>query len=1287
MLYPEEAMLELDKDALLGLNENQLEDLVGRLAEAEVVACGGLLSEVRSGGSITAQDGGVDVRVDVASPTFTFDFIHRPNTIFQCKKSDMPKNRILAEMRPQGELRPAIAQQNAQNGGYVIVSLDDDCTDSMLNDRLQAMQEATKGYNAIHLDFIDRSRLHQWLRRHLSIMIWTRETLGQPLPGWRTFGRWTDVPAGASDDFIFDSGISVTLPNDSSSSQNLTLEEAIAPTRELVKDSQKAIRIVGLSGVGKTRFVQALFEIEVGEDALDKTTVIYTDTGADLNPSASRMIEQLISEKRRATVVVDNCSSALHSQLASYVRQTKNDIQLITVEYDIRDDQPEMTDVIKIEADGIDIAKSLVLRRYPIIGKPNAERIADCAGGNARIALALAGNVGIRENVTDLSNETLFDRIFKQRHTEDSSLKQHAGILSLVYSFAAEKNDDEPDELGILGSLCDASPTDLYASAQELLRRGVAQKRGRWRAVLPQAIANHLAKSALDNIRPYNLQKIFEVPNNDRLIMSFAHRIRLLGNPPDSTTQEIVRAWLSDGGLLLPILSLNETKVQILEYTILVCPGLLLERLEAEIDDSTFINLSDFPYDTLNKIVDIILLLAHGSNFFERCINLLLMAMPRNSLLKIENKVLQLFQQPLSGRHASAQQRADFLERLIWSDEKKLQDLGMKILSKIFKRQPWYGIYLARIESSRELADYGSKSNEKEFQDWRRLFLDITVRSCLDDDPNRNKAARKIFAQHFTKLWSENVLHDQLIQSAKKLNNHYPWIEGWKMVNKIIYFDYKAVKGGEVDNPVPAELLELRDFLTPKDLDSSIKLYFSGNRHPLEIDTEFDDSSEDGYEAAEARIRAKVIDLGEQFAKSNLNLEDFGTNLFSGNHLPNSYDFGIGLAKGSENLNTTWDKLVATLKGTGITSFNHEVLAGFVHETARIDKNLSIAILDACLEDSLLECVIVPLHPQENFTEDDFDRCIKAIENPEINLLRHEYFLWQSNYSHLPKEKKLHLARILLKHPKGTEIVIQGLSMKIRGSDKTVDILGLELRQIGLSVAIKYLNMNDDRLNDSIIYNLKAVIRNSLSHAGNDDLKSQLLDTVFSGLDAYRYWPGQEAIFQAIVDILPEDLLDRIFSGDEEQQSRRRQIFESPRYRNEKSILVNVDIGRIIKWCLKRKEPLVWEVIAKSLPVFVSNRDSEIVELSNASIRFLEATPYQEEVLSGYVTQIAPNTWFGHRSIIMEKNTGAFRTLVEHENQQISLIASDLYRKAELDITGEREFEQRMYENREQRFE
>ena len=111
-------------------------------------------------------------------------------------------------------------------------------------------------------------------------------------------------------------------------------------------------RIIGLSGVGKTRFVQALFDETVGVDPLDRTRAIYVDTGADPNPSASSMVERLIEENRSAIVVLDNCPSSLHSALASRVSGSGAKLKLITVEYDIREDNPQTTEVVRIETNG-----------------------------------------------------------------------------------------------------------------------------------------------------------------------------------------------------------------------------------------------------------------------------------------------------------------------------------------------------------------------------------------------------------------------------------------------------------------------------------------------------------------------------------------------------------------------------------------------------------------------------------------------------------------------------------------------------------------------------------------------------------------------------------------------------------------------------------------------------------------------------------------------------------------------------------------------------------------------
>ena len=79
-------------------------------------------------------------------------------------------------------------------------------------------------------------------------------------------------------------------------------------------------------------------------------------------------------------MVLDNCSSAAHNRIASQVASSSN-LHLVTVEYDIREDKPEETKVVRIAAEGLEIAKTLIERRHPALGQVNARQIAEFSGG------------------------------------------------------------------------------------------------------------------------------------------------------------------------------------------------------------------------------------------------------------------------------------------------------------------------------------------------------------------------------------------------------------------------------------------------------------------------------------------------------------------------------------------------------------------------------------------------------------------------------------------------------------------------------------------------------------------------------------------------------------------------------------------------------------------------------------------------------------------------------------------------------------------------------------------
>ncbi|EHI52377.1 hypothetical protein, partial [Aeromonas salmonicida] len=568
------AIFDIEKDELLRLSDTLLEELIARLAEAEISARGHSPAYVHWSGSINAPDGGIDVHVQVPVEHMSTGFIERPDTIFQAKIHCMPKSAISKEMAPAGKLSRSIAEQAAKGGSYIIVSLGDDCSPPMKEDRLQAMQDAVAddpNRSNIHLDFFDRSKLVQWLRQHPSVMLWAKRILGQGYSGWQPYGAWSNPPQGSVDTLISAPGVTINLP--SGKGQKLAIQDAIGPMRELIRSTNKAVRITGLSGVGKTRIVQALFDETVGTDALDRTIAVYVDTGESPDPSATAMLDRLIAEGRRAIMILDNCPSELHTLLASKVA-AKGTISLITVEYDIRDDKPQTTEVIQIEAIGPEVAEQLLLRRFPSIGRSNARRIAEFSDGNTRVSLAIAERVEEGESLAQLSHAQLFNRLFEQRNHPDDDLREQAEILSLVYSFSVSTAEEGQNELEVLGSISGYSANQLFRATSKLSDRHIVQKRAHWRAILPHAIANRLASSALDSIPVDQLRATFEAAGRQRLLMSFAHRLGLLHEHP--VAKEIAECWLQPDGLLGRLTELSDIYDKILNYIAPVAPEALL---------------------------------------------------------------------------------------------------------------------------------------------------------------------------------------------------------------------------------------------------------------------------------------------------------------------------------------------------------------------------------------------------------------------------------------------------------------------------------------------------------------------------------------------------------------------------------------------------------------------------------------------------------------------------------------------------------------------------------------
>ena len=144
--------------------------------------------------------------------------------------------------------------------------------------QLQAQIESIKDQGDLRVEFYGRGRLADWLREHPSVQLWVREKLGLSLSGWKSSGDGGSTPPDAEDDLICKEGIAISLPE---RVNKLGIVQGIEEIQRTYKKLEKAVRIVGLSGVGKSRIVQALFEETVGDEPLDGYLAIYADLGEE----------------------------------------------------------------------------------------------------------------------------------------------------------------------------------------------------------------------------------------------------------------------------------------------------------------------------------------------------------------------------------------------------------------------------------------------------------------------------------------------------------------------------------------------------------------------------------------------------------------------------------------------------------------------------------------------------------------------------------------------------------------------------------------------------------------------------------------------------------------------------------------------------------------------------------------------------------------------------------------------------------------------------------------------
>ncbi len=1238
-------MFDITRNQLQKLDGEALRELVGRLCEAEMVKDGLPVSVVQCAGAHTAADGGLDVEVVLEDGLLSGDFVPRARTGFQVKGPTMPPSRIPAEMSPNGQLRPIFGKLAQSNGCYIIVSLADNPSRYWLDRRLKSIREQlapVKDIGDLQVEFYGCETLCQWLRQHPGVQLWIREHLGIPLRGWRPFGRWTILPPGDCDQLICADGVSIVLPV--RNTQDVEIEEGVCRIRELVRTGDKAVRIIGLSGVGKTRIIQALFEPGIGTAPLDRSLAIYADLGEPLTPAPRDVLRQLVGEGRQAVIVLDNCPPDVHDSLAGPVAAASG-ISLVTVEYDVRDDKPELTSVVKIRAEGSEIAKILVRRRYRDIGDDDAQRIAEFSGGNARLALALANAVHDEESLTDLSDGRLFERLFRQRGPNDTDLLATSEVLSLVYSFSTEHDEGGVDELGTLARLLGKDRRELYRTTQILIEKQLAQKRGRWRAVLPPAVSNRLAAAALRKIPVEDIRGAFESLQNSRLVTSFAKRLGYLHD--HEVARGILRLWLEPDGILHQIEDLSDVGLQLLQNVAPADPGALLTALEERFRIAGGAGRIQECALHGTTVKELLCKIAYDPKFFKRSVRLLIMiALSRNNTSDPTGpraRLFGLFAIRFSGTEAGPEIRLPFLRAFLARTNSGEQELGFGMLQAALGSDRWVSI--GQFDFGARPRNYGYWARTTaELEQWFGQAIDIAVEVALSGSRERSERVRKLLADRLRDLWRLPRIREKLLETAKSLNSCRPWLEGWKSVHAIRFYDYSENGRHQVPSGLD-QLNEMEELLRPNDLAGQIRTrVLARDLELLAMDGKVYSSDKENWDGAFKRADDRAFTLGLAAAYELQVVDELSHEFFSLNW-GRRFAFGQGLASGCTILRELWTRMVLQLERNADTAHDCGLSLGILDIIRGRNRSLAEDILDEAVGNPVLRRFIVQMQIHVELDQAGVQRLLNCLDFDDTPLQQYASLAYRKPREALDEADLGDILLKLLDRPFGSRAVIHGLSLRFHALKRDSSLVpSAELREVGLRAATQSFLAADGYEAQEADHDISNVLEACIDDIPFAAEINDLYDAFFTSLNSDRGTGlGFARTATALASGSPHRFLDRAFNPATLDELRRQFLFRlGTNAGNPLSVLGTLTL---LEWCRQGDFHARISALAESIEPFVENKDTGTAMFSTQARAIIDAVDDVSGVLACFAGSISSGMNWGDPADTVARRRRAFEDL------------------------------------------
>ena len=301
---------EVTGDNIARLTERTFPQLLRRLLNSEAQANSLPLDGIHVASSIYAADGGEDGRITWKGGPERTPFLSSRLNQFQLKAGGISAGAAARDVLTARGAVKKMVRSVLDDGGHYVMLCARAYVQKEIEDRKTRIRKAIRNSGLVitddRIDFRDADQIAAWANHHPSVATWVKEhTQPGAIGPFRSWNHWAGRPEHDRSPWVADE----------------RLPHMRAKLREQVAEPRKAVRVVGLSGVGKSRLVlEALGPTE--EEAAGvflSDIVMYAIQSEVGSETINRVVQNLADSGGRAVVVVDNCDPETHQILSGMV--------------------------------------------------------------------------------------------------------------------------------------------------------------------------------------------------------------------------------------------------------------------------------------------------------------------------------------------------------------------------------------------------------------------------------------------------------------------------------------------------------------------------------------------------------------------------------------------------------------------------------------------------------------------------------------------------------------------------------------------------------------------------------------------------------------------------------------------------------------------------------------------------------------------------------------------------------------------------------------------------------